>query len=302
MKIPKIIEYERKSLEENEQSLLKQREEARQTKNAKGKARKVAKKHNIPKICDNCGLDEDCIINFKDEDVYNSNPENLYYLCNPCFNEKRSNGYIKKEEYAKCTKCGKIRIFAPSLFNGKSICNKCSHAEIIENKLDSHTILFPIKIRKNGNYETPISMWYDNRGLFTSNLFNEEQTDDELELIKKFLEKVQTRFSNHKSIPDSEKIFSNGEISLGNFYVISEYSIDDFTPEIIQELSKKIEKSGNIFPVTFDHETQKVWIGEEDSQSVIDGTVYFESIGENLNPEKIIKAVQEAKKDGESVN
>lgn len=277
-------------MSEEEQSLLKQREEARQIKNAKGKARKVAKKHNIPKICDNCGLDEECIINFRDEDVYNSNPDNLFYLCNPCFQEKKSNGNIKKEEYAKCTKCGKIRIFAPSLFNGKLICNKCCHEEIIEQGLSSDMILYPMMIRSLGLPETVITLWYDQRGVFSSNLFKKEKTSKESELIKKFLEDVQNRINTSKSISANEP------------KIILEYSLVDFTPEIINELSKKIENVGNVFPITFDHETQKVWIFDENPKTVIDGTMFFEFIDKNPHPEKIIKAIQEAKKDGESLN
>lgn len=210
-------------MSKEEQSLLKQREEARQIKNAKGKARKVAKKHNIPKICDNCGLDEECIINFRDKDVYNNNPENLFYLCNPCFQEKKSNGHIKKEEYAKCTKCSKIRIFAPSLFNGKSICNKCCHEEIIEQGLSSDMILYPMKIRSLGLPETVITLWYDQRGVFSSNLFKKEKTSEESKLIKKFLEDVQNRINISKSISVNDPLTTNNKPLPTNVNIIFEW-------------------------------------------------------------------------------
>ena len=287
-------------LEEDEQVLLKRREESRQIKNAKRNAMRVAKKNNIPKICDNCGLEEECIINFRDENVINNNPANLYYLCNPCFQEKKTKGHIKKEEYAKCSKCSKIRIFAPSLFDGNPICSKCCHEQLRENGMEPHETLTPIKIRKNGFPETPISMWYDKRGIFSSNLFKENKTSEESQSIKKFLQEVHIRFGNHKPLSKNNNTISSNNKSLSTIMnIIFEYSLDDFTPDVIYALSKKIEKTDYVFPITFDHETQKVWIGEMTQKSKMSNDMFFDFIDTNPYPDKIIKIIKEAKKDGE---
>ena len=79
--------------------------------------------------------------------------------------------------------------------------------------------------------------------------------------------------------------------------IIFEYSLDDFTSDIVQTLSKKIEKPDYVFPITFDHETQKVWIGEMTQKSKMNNDVYFDFIDTNPDYDKIIKTIQEVKKE-----
>ena len=180
--------------QEREKLIQKNREDVQQVKNARRNAIRVAKKYNITKICDNCGSTEECILSFKDENVINNNPTNLYYLCNPCFQEKKTKGARKKEDYAKCSKCNKIRIFAPSLFDGNPVCEKCCKEQLIENEIDPHMILIPIKFRKNGFPETPMGMWFDKRQMYRFNLSKENKTLEELEQSKKFVQEVHARF------------------------------------------------------------------------------------------------------------
>lgn len=78
-----------------------------------------------------------------------------------------------------------------------------------------------------------------------------------------------------------------------NFNIILEYSLDDFTSEVIHALSKGIGESDYVLPITFDHETQKIWIIEAIQKSKIDNNIFFEFIDTNPNSDKIIKTLQE---------
>ena len=86
------------------------------------------------------------------------------------------------------------------------------------------------------------------------------------------------------------------------FNVILEYDLDDFTVDVIHSISKKISVPDHVFPITFDHETQKIWITDAIQKSKIDNNIFFEFIDNHPNPDKIIKTIQEVKTEGESLN
>lgn len=184
---------------EREKIILKHREEAKQTKNARRNAMRVAKKHNLRKICKNCGSNEDLVLSFEDDDVSNNNPTNLYYLCNPCYQEKKTDGARKREDYSRCNKCNKIRIFAPSLFDEKPICEKCCREELIEKGVNPHMILIPVKFMKNGFPETPMGLWFEKRQMYRFNQLKEKKTPEELEQSKKFIQEFHARIINSTS-------------------------------------------------------------------------------------------------------
>jgi len=82
--------------------------------NARKRARRIASKLKLPKICNNCDSEEEIFLCFRDNDLQNADSKNLYYLCKSCNEVRRFPDGRKREDYTRCQICEKIRLCANS--------------------------------------------------------------------------------------------------------------------------------------------------------------------------------------------
>lgn len=167
--------------------------------NARKVAKRIAIKSKISMICEECNSDEEMILCFRDGELQNASPTNLYFLCKPCNEVRKFPDGRKREDYTRCDMCKKIRLCAPNLFDEQKICETCFHSYCKEHKINDHEVLFPVKFTPNGFPETLSHIWFYQRPKF--NFKKKEPSDEEKKSREEFKEAYQkniiSEIANH---------------------------------------------------------------------------------------------------------
>jgi len=166
-------------------------EKERINNNARKRAKRIAIKLKMPTICEECNLEEELILCFKDDNVQNADLKNMYYLCKPCHEVRRFPDGRKREDYTRCELCKKFRLCASNLFDEQKICETCFHSYCKEHKIDEHEILFPVKFTPKGFPETLSHIWFYGRPKF--NFGKIEYSDEEKKLGEEFRKESQKK-------------------------------------------------------------------------------------------------------------
>lgn len=212
-------------------------EKERINNNARKKARRIANKLKLPEVCENCDSEEEMILCFKDNDVQNVDPKNLYFLCKPCNEVRRFPDGRKRNDYTRCDKCEKFRLCAPNLFDKQKICESCFHSYCKEHDINDHEILFPVKFTPNGFPETLSHIWFYGRPKFKFEKIEYSKEEKK--------EKEQIRRDYQKSMIYEVSKYLHDNLTIGEIKKMYEQVKDEktkkmFLEQLLQEDREKI--------------------------------------------------------------